>query len=152
MYAVLAICALAGAIFGPVSWISSANFFHEYETFQKDAIELKGEVFSKRTKQDFRAGTDYIGIKFFHNNTNLRAEIEVERPLWNHLYMMKQVKIFYNPKKSELIKLKMENEGEFLPPILKQGLGKWITITSYGILGLFIISRKRKEKKEVGID
>ena len=149
LHAAFGIRLLFGVIFGPISWVSSAIFFREYTYFEKEATLIDGKVVSKRFKNGFRSGIDYVTIKYVHDKKGCSREITIERPLWTNLHSGQEVSLLHNSKKKDCIKLKMENESRFVPPLLKMGLGKWTTILSFSFL-LLQITFKNKINKKVG--
>ena len=142
---------LGGMIFGPISWASSAHFLGKYQSYVKESSQITGKVVSKWQEEGFRSYSFYAKIKCVYLDTVSYSEVEVQAPLWEHLYITQQVDLLHDPQKKVPIKIKMENEGRFLPPILKKGWGKWTTIISYLLL-VFQIVYKRKINKSLNLN
>lgn len=143
VYYSTAILMVAGILMGPLFWYSSYQFHQAYEAFKKGSTIIEGQVVAKRSESGFRLNTFYVTIRYQHQNEVFVSEIAIEALLWDHLHVLQTVDLWYNPLQEDLIKIKMENEPPFLPPILTKGLGKWISICSYALLVLQVIFKHR---------
>ena len=131
--------------FAPISWYSSNSFLSNYEKFKTNSITLSGIISSKYETVKYHYVINSVEIRYSMDNSNndLTQTIEIEVPLWNHLKVGQEIELLHNAKMEEHIRIKKENQSQYLPPLKKPGYGKWISIISYSMLALIILKRKR---------
>jgi hypothetical protein len=143
IYNVIILTLFVGILYGPISWGYSYTFSSEYDSFSKDASTTFGIIEYKYEKLKYRYVIHSVTINYAQNAHEKTETIEIEAPLWSSLKVGEKIELLYNQKMEPSIRIKIENQSQYLPPLKKAGYGKWITIISYTLFIFFILNRKR---------